>query len=199
MSAAELVQWLEKNKENREILAQEDITTDEISLTAIKAIYMENKFELVPTLISALNRYEKNHWKREIKALVTLYADYYEKKNGSKLSLMSLTQMYNIPAIFCPQDTVVYALAMNNGTEKIGITKNIRRRIQQIQGASGLLVKSFYHTEKLDDLTARQLEREAHDKFSKYRTVGEYFSIPHWQAAFFLFQVNKILLAEATS
>lgn len=74
-------------------------------------------------------------------------------------------------------DTVVYLLKMDNDTVKIGITDSIKKRIPQIEHASGNFVLEGYHTKKFYNTVAREIESLMHERFEQYRKVGEYFYI----------------------
>lgn len=74
-------------------------------------------------------------------------------------------------------DTVVYLLKMDNDTVKIGITDSIKKRIPQIEHASGNFVLEGYHTMKLLKSVASGIETLMHETFAQYRKKGEYFYI----------------------
>ena len=71
----------------------------------------------------------------------------------------------------------VYAFELENGTVKIGYTKNIRRRMQTISSSSGLEITNSYATGFVDSEIAYQIEQACHDTFDEYRVKGEFFRI----------------------
>ena len=57
---------------------------------------------------------------------------------------------------------------------KIGISKDVRRRLNQLQTGSPYELKLMSWLEADDD---RALEKELHEKYSKYRTHREWFAL----------------------
>ena len=81
---------------------------------------------------------------------------------------------------FWDVDQVVYIFYNENtGYTKIGITDNVDRRLRQIQTASGCMVDFVEYTYigKLQDLSARDVERFLHKKYKQFRKIGEWFSL----------------------
>lgn len=68
----------------------------------------------------------------------------------------------------------MYLLEMSNGTIKIGIAKDVERRISQIKTASGMDVKKCIFTSSFEN--AHKYENGLHRKYKKDRKNGEYFS-----------------------
>ncbi len=71
----------------------------------------------------------------------------------------------------------VYAFELENGTVKIGYTKNIRRRMQTISSSSGLEITNSYATGFVDSEIAYEIEQACHETFDEYRVKGEFFKI----------------------
>ena len=76
----------------------------------------------------------------------------------------------------------VYAFEMENGTAKIGYTKNIRRRMQTITSNSGLDIVNVYATDFVDSEIAYTIEQACHETFEDYRVRGEFFKISFAEA-----------------
>lgn len=71
----------------------------------------------------------------------------------------------------CNMTSIIYFVRSSAGPIKIGVTKNIRNRLQQIQGQSPhkvSLISAF--------CGSSVLEREIHKRFSDGRLFGEWFS-----------------------
>ena len=66
---------------------------------------------------------------------------------------------------------------MNNGTVKIGVSKNLLQRMQSISYATGLKILRNYHTDFAPAEIARIIETSCHIKFEYGRVYGEYFNI----------------------
>lgn len=69
----------------------------------------------------------------------------------------------------------VYVLLSKNGNVKIGVSKNIVKRIAAIEGASGYKIEDYYITEKCSNSYA--IEHMAHEYFRNGRLFGEWFNI----------------------
>lgn len=83
--------------------------------------------------------------------------------------------------------TKVYVLQLNNGTIKIGISRNIRKRIQTIQGNSGLKITQYAYTkDPLTSYEARRIEAICHNHFCQKRTIGEFFNAAFDEACAYL-------------
>ncbi len=76
----------------------------------------------------------------------------------------------------------VYAFEMENGTVKIGYTKDIRRRMQTIISSSGLDIVNVYATDFVDSEVAYTIEQACHETFEDYRIRGEFFKISFAEA-----------------
>lgn len=68
----------------------------------------------------------------------------------------------------------LYLLKMSNGTIKIGIATDIKRRISQIKASSGMNVENYLFTDIFDK--AKEKENELHKKYKNNRKNGEFFS-----------------------
>ncbi len=69
----------------------------------------------------------------------------------------------------------VYVLLSENGNVKIGVSKNVMKRIKAIEGASGYKICDFFITEKCSN--AYEIENELHKTFSGKKLYGEWFYI----------------------
>ena len=79
---------------------------------------------------------------------------------------------------------VVYVLEMENNTVKIGMTKDIERRIKQLRGICGVKIKREWHTDTIPRKYAHMVEHLCHDEFKEQRTLGEYFNVAFDEATF---------------
>jgi predicted GIY-YIG superfamily endonuclease len=68
----------------------------------------------------------------------------------------------------------LYLIEMSNGTIKIGIAKDVERRISQIKSASGMDIKKCLYTSTFEN--AQKYENKLHKKYKDDRKNGEYFS-----------------------
>lgn len=68
----------------------------------------------------------------------------------------------------------VYLAASNNGSWKIGTTRDIERRLSQLQHQSPTLIRLETWTFSEDP---RNLEKMLHEKFSAKRLYGEWFEL----------------------
>lgn len=83
--------------------------------------------------------------------------------------------------------TKIYVFQLNNGTIKIGISRDINRRIQTIQGNSGLTITQYAITsDPLTSYEARRIEAICHNHFYETRTRGEFFRISFDEACAYL-------------
>lgn len=69
----------------------------------------------------------------------------------------------------------VYFIRDTLGHIKIGVTINVRNRINQLQTANPMKLEFYYgmHVKSIDD--AAIIEKELHDKFKDFRLNGEWF------------------------
>lgn len=82
-----------------------------------------------------------------------------------------------------PRDKAcAYVFEMSNCTVKIGASKNIERRIPQIEYKSGFKVVRTYQTCILPRELAFRIESACHEHFKAKRIRGEYFSVPFEEA-----------------
>lgn len=66
------------------------------------------------------------------------------------------------------------------GLTKIGVTANITTRKGSLQNACGVELKVVYTTLRM--YNALKIERKIHDRFDKYRRIGEWFKIDYYDA-----------------
>lgn len=81
-----------------------------------------------------------------------------------------------------PKLACVYAFEMSDGTTKIGVTRNITKRIASVEGAVYLKVTRVYHTKFAPFADMRSVEASCHKAFSNRRVRGEYFQITFEEA-----------------
>ena len=62
------------------------------------------------------------------------------------------------------------------GLHKIGISKNPKNRLRQIQNMSPMSLSLRYKTKRVD--CAERIESHLHEKYGKYRQHGEWFDFP---------------------
>lgn len=93
------------------------------------------------------------------------FGNFFQKFNA-------LSEKISNPILNC-----VYILEMENGTVKIGCTKNFSERAKQISTSSGLKIKNWCHSEYVEKNIAVQIERICHEFFSDTRILGEFFKI----------------------
>lgn len=67
----------------------------------------------------------------------------------------------------------IYVILSENGNVKIGVSKNVEKRISAIKGASGYKIKDCFVTEKCSN--AFEIEKMAHEYFKEKRLFGEWF------------------------
>lgn len=97
-----------------------------------------------------------------------------EQHHGS-LDLME--RLILLPS-FTPKSvkkSCVYALKMNNGTVKIGVSKDVDFRANTVSKTAGLQVLNIHQTAPA--VNAYAVESACHKTFNEYRTNGEYFKI----------------------
>lgn len=75
------------------------------------------------------------------------------------------------------KDTVVYVLLMENGTVKIGRSKNFEQRKATISTSSGMIVKKWWRTTKCTRMEAAKIETGSHKHFKANRIKGEFFNV----------------------
>lgn len=66
----------------------------------------------------------------------------------------------------------------NTNYVKVGMTNNIYRRFRELQTQSGcdLWVEGFFENYLIDSIPTRIFESKIHEKYKKYRIVGEWFN-----------------------
>lgn len=74
----------------------------------------------------------------------------------------------------------IYIFLSENGNVKIGVSKNVTKRIKTIEGASGYKICDFFITEKCSN--AYEIENELHKHFSRNRLYGEWFNVDFREA-----------------
>lgn len=88
-----------------------------------------------------------------------------------------LIRLQNQIAKPCTNLAVVYVLLMGNGTVKIGMTKDLTDRIQQIQVESGIRVLDFRSTRFMPREEAAALEEALKEKYAADCLGGEFFDV----------------------
>ena len=89
------------------------------------------------------------------------------------------------------KEKYIYILEFDNNSVKIGITKNQKKRMNQIVSQSGLSITRSYFTEKTKN--AIKIESELHKHFKEKRLNGEFFSNSYEEAISELKKrINKI-------
>jgi hypothetical protein len=76
-----------------------------------------------------------------------------------------------------PKDCHIYILKNENDLIKIGITKNKKRRICNLETGSGYKIVNKYFSAVLTRNEAKKIEQELHLIFSDYRKLGEWFKL----------------------
>lgn len=74
----------------------------------------------------------------------------------------------------------LYVIQMSNGSVKIGIAYDIKRRYSQIQASSGMKITEHWESGLIED--AYVLETALHRKYRDKRLNGEYFDINYEEA-----------------
>jgi predicted GIY-YIG superfamily endonuclease len=83
----------------------------------------------------------------------------------------------------------VYLIRSNDGRYKIGIAKNPKRRIKQLQtGNSDLLTL----IESYETINARRIESSLHSKYSYARKEGEWFDLSINEEIEFISECNRL-------
>lgn len=97
-------------------------------------------------------------------------------------------EMINTAISFCPEqkEHVVYVLQMENGTVKIGRSKQLEKRKKVLENSSGLKIINEWCTKKMFRQDASKLETKAHKHFSLNKKRSEYFCIDFYEAVNFL-------------
>lgn len=83
----------------------------------------------------------------------------------------------------------VYLFYLDNGTVKIGISKNVLKRRQTISQSSGLNINIWYQTQPMPESQALDIESRCHEHFSSYRSKGEFFRISLREASKYLQEI----------
>ena len=83
-----------------------------------------------------------------------------------------------------PEKAVVYVLEIENGTVKIGVTKDFERRIRELRCITGTRINHAWCTDKINRKHAYMIEHLCHDEFREQRTLGEYFKVSFDEATF---------------
>ncbi len=95
-----------------------------------------------------------------------------------KLEIASWDNMFSVFALDERKcDTVAYVLLMENGTVKIGRSKNFEQRKATISTSSGMIIKKWWHSKKLTRQEASKVETGSHKHFKANRIKGEFFSV----------------------
>lgn len=83
----------------------------------------------------------------------------------------------------------LYLLKMSNGTVKIGIAKDVKRRISQIKASSGMDVENFLFTDVFDK--AKEKEKSLHKKYKNKRKNGEFFECDFYEVEREIIRIAK--------
>lgn len=97
----------------------------------------------------------------------------------------AISEMMNLPAFLMKQKSETYdrkepvsVYAFTGGAfAKIGIAKDVRARLAQVQTYCPIKIRLSYHYEFESRLYANVAEREAHDLLREFRVHGEWFRI----------------------
>jgi hypothetical protein len=76
----------------------------------------------------------------------------------------------------------VYVIGAAGAAIKIGIAADVAQRCADLQTASPVTLRVYYHIEAFGGL-ARRIEREAHQRLAEYRLRGEWFDYDPYEAA----------------
>ena len=76
-----------------------------------------------------------------------------------------------------PVYACVYAFEMSDNTVKIGVTRDVQKRIRSVEASVYLKVMNVYHTDFAPFGFMRFIERACHKVFEKKRVRSEYFAI----------------------
>lgn len=87
----------------------------------------------------------------------------------------------------------VYILALSNGTVKIGVTQDFRRRAREIIADTGFNVVNWCHTGLIPAEIARDIETALLEKFDSAKVDGEFFNVEFETA------LNELALREEIS
>ena len=127
-----------------------------------------------------------------------LGSDVGEKAEEKECAKMDVTNVTIIPTHrllmdyeprdFRPpkKDTFVYVFLLENGTIKIGKSIDVKRRKSNIECSSGMNIVRYWKSEGHTSRGASDLERVAHEHFSKSRLIGEFFNVPYKKAIAFI-------------
>jgi hypothetical protein len=80
----------------------------------------------------------------------------------------------------CLQNQAIYIIKnLNTSYYKIGISKNIHRRLRQLELQSGCILEiiDWYLLEKSNPRGAKDIEKILHNKYKKHHVVGEWFDL----------------------
>ena len=98
--------------------------------------------------------------------------------------IKAFTDLENKVKVFLTQQMIhtnpnrqqVYVLKnLTTGLVKMGITKDIKQRVNQLQNASGCEIEVVFLAPKADN--ARDVEQDLHKEFKDVRGIGEWFSV----------------------
>ena len=111
-------------------------------------------------------------WRAKI---ILLFAE-YENAKGVQLLYDKLAESMK-SAKKDVEQKCVYILEMDNGTVKIGCTKNFKQRMKAISTGSGLNIVNWCHSQNFDSRDAYAFEHMCHEAFQVNRIKGEFFDI----------------------
>jgi T5orf172 domain len=81
-----------------------------------------------------------------------------------------------LPKWVAPTAAVVYIIKAGDGYFKIGIARNVRKRLTALQTANPLFLSIAATRGPIDTESARRVERYTHFFLRAYRTNGEWFA-----------------------
>jgi hypothetical protein len=86
----------------------------------------------------------------------------------------------------------MYVYVLTDGRYfKIGYTKNIKKRISQLQTSCPVKIELKYCKKFLDKRAAKRAERSAHKTFKKNRLSGEWFDVDLEKIKQYLISISK--------
>lgn len=82
-----------------------------------------------------------------------------------------------------PSTNFVYAICGDEGPVKIGITKDVAKRLSGLQTGHPHRLRVFFAAPMEDAVAARSVEKSCHARLSASRLSGEWFAIDPYEAA----------------
>jgi hypothetical protein len=162
---------LRRNEQEEAKLAWERAISGEVTYMDVEAEVVDGEKFKYKTPISKLTLYTALDKPRPIGEHVILRIP--------AMDVASWDYMFSMfpPPEKHPANTVVYVLLMENGTVKIGRSKNFEQRKATISTSSGMVIKKHWHTKKFTRAEASKIETGSHKHFKANRIKGEFFSV----------------------